>query len=212
VVRLLHLLAWVVVLAVSAPVRAEDPWLRDGADGTPQVQLYFFWSLTCPHCTAAHPHIEAIPQARPWVRLHALEVSRESRTTCVATRLARQIGRGGPPCRPGSFCGEMHVGWDGDEVTGAMIASASTLPRKRRRRVPAPCRPAGRHRHRPAADRRVDPASLSLPALTAGAGRARRLQSLRLLRPAVPAVDDGAPEEPRPHAGDRRRLRRHLRA
>ena len=65
-----------ILLPTLARAAAEDPWLRGGADGQPEVQLYFFWSLTCPHCTAAHPHIEAIPQARPWVRLHALELSR----------------------------------------------------------------------------------------------------------------------------------------
>ena len=60
---------------VSLSSRAEDPWLRAGAEGKPEVQLYFFWSQTCPHCTAAHPHIDAIPQVRPWVRLHSLELS-----------------------------------------------------------------------------------------------------------------------------------------
>jgi hypothetical protein len=136
VVRLLHLLAWVVVLAVSAPVRAEDPWLRDGADGKPEVQLYFFWSLTCPHCTAAHPYIEAIPQARPWVRLHALELSRQPENVRRYETLAHGLGEQAAAVPALIFCGEMHVGWDGDEVTGAHDPPAPRrVPRTRRRRT-----------------------------------------------------------------------------
>jgi hypothetical protein len=64
------------LLALSpAASHADDPWIKSGADGKPQVQLYFFWSLTCPHCTEAHPYIAAIPQARPWVKLHELELT-----------------------------------------------------------------------------------------------------------------------------------------
>ena len=39
------------------------------------VTVIEYASLTCPHCTAAHPHVAAIPVARPWVTLHELEVS-----------------------------------------------------------------------------------------------------------------------------------------
>ena len=63
--RFAVLVLFCLTLLVPFAARAEDPWIVKDADGTPQVQLYFFWSLTCPHCTAAHPYIEAIPQARP---------------------------------------------------------------------------------------------------------------------------------------------------
>ncbi len=87
--RLLLVLA---SLLLSGAARADEPWVAPGPDGTPQVQLYFFWSLACPHCTAAHPHIEAIPGLRPWVRLHALEVSRDSDNLRRYSALSRQIG------------------------------------------------------------------------------------------------------------------------
>jgi cytochrome c biogenesis protein CcdA len=167
VVRLLHLLAWVVVLAVSAPVRAEDPWLRDGADGKPEVQLYFFWSLTCPHCTAAHPYIEAIPQARPWVRLHALELSRQPENVRRYETLAHGLGEQAAAVPALIFCGEMHVGWDGDEVTGAMIRQRLDACRARAAGGPATgaVPPAASIIDLPLIGA-LDPASLSLPALT----------------------------------------------
>lgn len=156
------------LLAVVAhPASADEPWLRSGADGQPEVQLYFFWSLSCPHCTAAHPHIEAIPQARPWVRLHALELSRHPEHVQRYEAMARAIGEQAAAVPALIFCGEMHVGWDGDEITGVTV---------RRRLDECRARAADGTASRaqaPAATRidlpllgALDPAGLSLPALT----------------------------------------------
>lgn len=119
--RLSALVALGLLLFASSAVRAEDPWLRDGADGQPEVQIYFFWSLTCPHCTAAHPYIDAIPRARPWVRLHALELSRHPENVQRYRAMAQGLGEEAAGVPALLFCGEMHVGWDGDEVTGETL-------------------------------------------------------------------------------------------
>ena len=152
---------------VSLPVRAEDPWLRSGADGPPEVQLYFFWSLTCPHCTAAHPYIEAIPQARPWVKLHALELSRHPENVQRYRAMAQGLGEEAAGVPAWLFCGEMHVGWDGDETTGATLRQRLDACRARAiggatvNAKPAVAAPI----NLPLIGA-VDPASLSLPALT----------------------------------------------
>ena len=152
---------------VSLPARADNAWLRSGADGQPEVQLYFFWSLTCPHCTAAHPYIEAIPQARPWVRLHALELSRHPENVQQYEVMARSLGEEAASVPALLFCGEMHVGWDGDETTGASlrqrlddcrVRAGSGLPTAVKSPVAATI-----NLPRIGA---LDPASLSLPALT----------------------------------------------
>ncbi|MDP2134079.1 MAG: hypothetical protein Q8J99_10755 [Sulfuritalea sp.] len=162
---------WVWCLTLLAPVtaRAEEPWITRDAAGAAQVQIYFFWSLTCPHCTAAHPHIEAIARSRPWVRLHALELSRHPENVARYDRMAHAIGEAAVSVPAVMFCGEMHVGWDGDASTGATI----------RRRLDD-CRAragAGATTTAPRAAPPVaaielpligplDPARLSLPALT----------------------------------------------
>ena len=163
--RLLLVLA---ALLLAGTAQAEEPWVAPGPDGAPQIQLYFFWSLTCPHCTAAHPHIEAIPVQRPWVRLHALEVSREGDNLRRYSALSRQIGAEPDGVPAWIFCGEMHTGWDSDEGMGAML----------RERLDA-CRASLASGAAPVQAQavatgidlpflgRVDPASLSLPALTA---------------------------------------------
>ena len=145
--------------------RADDAWLKAGANGQPEVQLYFFWSLTCPHCAEAHSYIEAIPEARPWVKLHSLELSRHPENVRQYQVMAQQLGEDAASVPALLFCGEMHVGWDDDETTGARIRQrlddcrARALGGKAVQVTPT-------ESIRLPLIGAVDPASLSLPALT----------------------------------------------
>lgn len=144
---------------------ADDTWIKTGADGQPEVQLYFFWSLTCPHCTEARPYIEALPEARPWVRLHSLELSRQPENVRQYQAMARQLGEDAAAVPALLFCGEMHVGWDSDATTGALIRQRLDGCRARAASGQAaqavPAEPI-----RLPLIGAVDPASLSLPMLT----------------------------------------------
>jgi hypothetical protein len=166
-VRRLLLIAAVLVALLPFGAHADDPWLAPGADGQPQVQLYFFWSLACPHCTAAHPHIEAIPQARPWVSLHALELTRSAANVRRYQDMARQLGQTAASVPAFLFCGEMHVGWDSDATTGALLRQR--LDQCRARAIGGKSSGSGKQAdemlHLPLLGS-MDPASLSLPALT----------------------------------------------
>lgn len=167
---LLALLVLCLALLAPSAARAEDPWIVKGADGTPQVQLYFFWSLSCPHCTAAHPYIEAIPQARPWVRLHALELTRHPENVERYERMARDLGEAAASVPAWLFCGEMHVGWAGDATTGAMLRRRLDECRARAaegviENAPAAAPPPPATIDLPLVGA-VDPARLSLPVLT----------------------------------------------
>jgi hypothetical protein len=161
------LLLLAILFSGLARAAADDPWLHRGADGQPQVQLYFFWSLTCPHCTAAHPHIEAIVQVRPWIRLHALELSRHPENLERYEAMARMLGEEAASVPVLIFCGEMHVGWDGDETTGATVRRRLDECRARAAGGASVATPTAAP---PAINLpligALDPASLSLPVLT----------------------------------------------
>jgi len=119
-----HWLCGVTLLLLCSVVRAEIPWVSPGIDGQPNVQLYFFWSYTCPHCTAAHPHVAAIPQTRPWVSFQSLEVSRNpenARQFQMIVENSRAQEQAGVPAF--LFCGELHFGWESDATTGALLRS-----------------------------------------------------------------------------------------
>jgi hypothetical protein len=155
------------LLLASFAAKAEDPWLKVDANGQPQVQMYFFWSLTCPHCTAAHPHIDAIPQARPWVGLHSLELTQHRENVKQYQLMARSIGEEAAGVPAVLFCGEMHVGWDSDEITGATIRRRLDECRARvAAGEPVSARPAAPTAIDLPLLGAVDPANLSLPALT----------------------------------------------
>jgi hypothetical protein len=111
----------VVLLLLCQSAWAEESWIVRDSNGQPQVQLYFFWSLSCPHCMAAHPHISAIPHQRPWVQLHELELSRSAENVAQFQRLAAQVGDEAAAVPSFIFCGEMHSGWDGPEGMGAEL-------------------------------------------------------------------------------------------
>lgn len=118
------LLAYVICLFVllTSGARAEDNnWFRQSPNGQTEVQLYFFWSLTCPHCLTAHPYIDAIAQARPWVRLHSLELSRHPDNVRLFEEMAQQTGTRAVSVPTFMFCGEGHSGWNSDETTGAFL-------------------------------------------------------------------------------------------
>lgn len=172
--RMAACIALCLLLLGSLLARADDLWVRTGADGQPEVQLYFFWALTCPHCTAAHPYVEAIPQARPWVRLHALELTRHPENVARYRHMAGLLGQEAASVPAFLFCGEMVVGWDSDAATGAYLrqrldacraralAAATGSPSPAAEPAPAS---AGAPLRLPLLGA-VEPGQLSLPVLT----------------------------------------------
>jgi len=107
------------LLSLLAPrAEADATWIEPGTDGRPEVHLYFFWSLSCPHCLAARPFVKAIPASRPWVKLHSLELSRHPEHVRHYVALAGQLGQSAQAVPALLFCGRMWTGWDDDASTG----------------------------------------------------------------------------------------------
>ena len=112
------LVAW---LLVGAAAVAQDPWVETDADGHVRVHLYFFWSETCPHCLKAHPFVETIPEERPWVIVHSLEVSRQRDNARRLIALAESLGQTAEAVPTLIACGAMETGWDDAASTGAAL-------------------------------------------------------------------------------------------
>ncbi|MFA6014356.1 MAG: hypothetical protein WC742_04750 [Gallionellaceae bacterium] len=153
------------LLLFSLTARADDAWVKLDASGQPEVQLYFFWSQTCPHCTEAHPYVDDIPKARPWVKLHALELSRNAENVRLYQTMAQQLGEKAASVPAWLFCGEMHVGWESDATTGTMLRKRLDVCRERALGGNTPEATPAESIHLPLLGA-IDPASLSLPALT----------------------------------------------
>lgn len=123
-VRLVRALAAVLLLILailggSSPVAADDPdqgtpWWHRAADGSPVVDLWVGYSSTCPHCAAAHPHIEAMDEQLDWLEVHWLQVNGDGVEAQVA-RLEALASRVGEPITgvPAFLAaGRLLTGWD----------------------------------------------------------------------------------------------------
>ena len=97
------------------PGRAAAPyaWTTPGAEGPPQVHLYFFWSMRCPHCLEALPQVEALAREQPWIVLHSLELSRNRSNAERYMAMAADLGQQAQSVPGFLYCGQMRVGWDG---------------------------------------------------------------------------------------------------
>jgi uncharacterized membrane protein HdeD (DUF308 family) len=152
------------------PARAEDLWTTTDSTGSVQVQAYFFWSLNCPHCTAAHPHVEAMARSRPWLQLHMLELTRHAENVARYEAMASALGAEAASVPALLFCGEMYVGWGDDENTGALLrqrldACYARMQAGQPVTIPTPAPDKAKPIDIPLIGA-IDPASLSLPALT----------------------------------------------
>jgi hypothetical protein len=118
------LLACIAFTGTAFADRTEPLWVDQDASGNQRVHLYFFWSVTCPHCQEAHPFIEAIPLERPWVTLHVLEVSRSEENARRLEAMAESIGQRAEAVPTFMVCGWMEVGWQDDASSGAALLRA----------------------------------------------------------------------------------------
>ncbi|MCC6167040.1 MAG: hypothetical protein IT329_07405 [Caldilineaceae bacterium] len=127
---LLVLIAATLLFATLAPSPAQAQsagdtvWIEQGADGETKVHLYFFWSLTCPHCREAHPFVEALPQRYPWLVLHSLELTENRANAIQYDAMARSLGQEAMYVPAFFFCEQMGTGYDTAETTGQALVEA----------------------------------------------------------------------------------------
>lgn len=113
---LVLLLAWPLLAGAG-----QAPWWERGANGTVTVDLYFFWSQTCPHCLEARPDVAAMATELPWLRLHDLEVSRHPENAARYRALAAGLGQEAQSVPGFLFCGGMVVGYDDRNGIGRFL-------------------------------------------------------------------------------------------
>lgn len=110
--------------AFCPPAVAQDVdriWYSSGGPGEVDINLYYFWSETCPHCAKARPFIASMASELPWLKVESREVSRSADNRLAFAAMAASIGeeiRGVPAF---FLCGRMIVGFDEPEGVGAYL-------------------------------------------------------------------------------------------
>ncbi|MCB0062201.1 MAG: hypothetical protein KDE19_08805 [Caldilineaceae bacterium] len=102
--------------------QTETPtWYEVNAAGEVQLHFYFFWSESCPHCRAAHPFVESLPTAYPWLQLHDAELTQYPEHVEQYVQLAAAVGQEAQYVPAFIYCGTMLTGYDSAESTGSQI-------------------------------------------------------------------------------------------
>jgi hypothetical protein len=95
-----------------------DTQIQEHGHAAP-VHLWFFWSERCPHCLEARPHILDMAAKHPWIELHDLELSQQPENVKRYVDMASQLGQKARSVPAFIYCGQMTVGWKGDDASSA---------------------------------------------------------------------------------------------
>jgi len=117
----LRSLALAVLAMMPAAVAAEIRWTGGDPDAETLV-LYYFYSDTCPHCLEARPFVEELGR-KDWIELQAREVTQDRDNARLYVRMAGELGEKARSVPGFLYCGQMRVGYDVAETTGASILS-----------------------------------------------------------------------------------------
>ena len=118
---ILRSLALVVVASLPAAAAADIQWTR-GDQGAEKLVLYYFYSDTCPHCQEARPFVEELGN-KAWIELETREVTKDRDNARLYVRMAGELGEKARSVPGFLYCGQMRVGYDVAETTGASILS-----------------------------------------------------------------------------------------
>ena len=115
------LIAFALAAPWSAPARCETDWIT--GEGTPEarVQLYFFWSSSCPHCGNARPFVEELDEELEWLELHAYELTAGGANIARYIDMAAELGQEARSVPAFFVCGQMLTGYDHPNGIGALI-------------------------------------------------------------------------------------------
>jgi len=101
-----------IVLPLAVQSQQRTPWVSATALETPQLHLYFFWSERCPHCLAALPYIQALPERYPWLVVHSAELTQDRQNVLRYVQMAQALGQEARSVPAFMFCGQLQVGYD----------------------------------------------------------------------------------------------------
>jgi hypothetical protein len=109
----------------NAATPTEDAfWFGETADGAPSVQIYYFYSPTCPHCQAAKPFLDSLPERFPWLEVQRFSVKDNRVNARFYYETAKAVGVEALSVPGFAFCRQVLIGYDTAETTGAELARA----------------------------------------------------------------------------------------
>ena len=116
---------FLLLLLFIVPALLADP--ADAAQGNAapggHVEIWFFWTETCPHCARAHPFVEGLADRRPWLDVHSHRVTASTAELELFAGKVAEVGGTIEGVPTFVFCGTMMVGFGTAETTGAELTA-----------------------------------------------------------------------------------------
>ena len=145
-------------------------WLQVDEDGALRVNLYLFWSITCPHCHRALRFVSNLTEDFPWLDVHLLELS-DPNTARAYGAFANAFDIEAVYVPAFFYCGHTFNGYDDDLTTGAYLrdtleACHAELTSRESTVVADPTNTTPQQPISVPLIGELDPASLSLPVMT----------------------------------------------
>ena len=119
-------LALILGLWTTAPVSAEaeqtdrSPWHQMDDQGALRVNLYLFWSTTCPHCHQALRFLDELAEELPWLDIHRFELS-DPATVRTYQAFAKAFDIEAAYVPAFFYCGQTFNGYSDDQTTGTYL-------------------------------------------------------------------------------------------
>lgn len=121
IIKSLILVLGLYFISVSHSAATDYVWTEPDAEYAAKVHLYFFWSNKCPHCQEALPYMLDLELNLPWLELHSLELTQNPQHVKQYINMAEAV-MGDASSVPGFiYCGNLLVGYDSAQTTGANI-------------------------------------------------------------------------------------------
>lgn len=104
-------------------------WVTGKETTEPRVNLYFFWSRSCPHCREALPFVEGLASDYDWLALHAYELTSDRANVALYVEMAEKLGQDARSVPAFLVCGRMLTGYDNAEGMGEQVRRLAELCR-----------------------------------------------------------------------------------
>lgn len=98
-------------------------WYEVGADRNIRVNLFLFWSSSCPHCPQALEFTRDLRQRQPWVNVFAYEISGTPSNRDLYRQMAASLNRTAGSTPAFFYCKQMDIGYTSYSQTGRRIES-----------------------------------------------------------------------------------------
>lgn len=82
------------------------------------VELFFFWSHSCPHCLESKPFVESLSQRYYWLKLHSYDLVNNQDNVTRYINMAKQLNTQANAVPGFIFCNQIQIGFDSITTTG----------------------------------------------------------------------------------------------